>query len=268
MTAARGLVIGVLSAGVTLGVAHLVAALVDPAADPVLAVGSVAVDLAPQPVKAFAIRTFGTNDKIALLVGVYTLLALSAVLLGAATLRRRRYGLGGLAAFAAVGVAAALSRPTATLVDVLPVLAGAGIGQQRCWWWRAPLGRSRFLARIGRGCSTAASFWPRRREQRSPPAPRQPSARLSVAAAPQAPVPEPPFGIPPSRRDLRRRYPAASRLASTGSRRFSPPTGTSTASTPASPCPLVDVGRWSLRDRRRWSTGARAHLRRPARRDR
>ncbi|MGC4758920.1 molybdopterin-dependent oxidoreductase [Micromonospora trifolii] len=128
MTVARGLVVGVLSAGVTLGVAHLVAALVNPAADPVLAVGSVAVDLAPQPVKAFAIRTFGTNDKIALLAGVYTLLAVSAVLLGAATLRRRRYGLAGLAAFAAVGVAAALSRPTATLVDVLPVLAGAGIG--------------------------------------------------------------------------------------------------------------------------------------------
>ncbi|WP_433261725.1 molybdopterin-dependent oxidoreductase [Micromonospora vinacea] len=128
MTAARGLVVGVLSAGVALGVAHLVAALVDPAADPVLAVGSVAVDLAPQPVKAFAIRTFGTNDKIALLCGVYTLLALSAVLLGVAALRRRRYGLIGLAAFAAVGVAAALSRPTATLVDVLPVLAGAGIG--------------------------------------------------------------------------------------------------------------------------------------------
>ncbi|MET7950857.1 molybdopterin-dependent oxidoreductase [Micromonospora sp. NPDC005324] len=128
MTAARGLVVGVLSAGVTLGVAHLVAALVNPAADPVLAVGSVAVDLAPQPVKAFAIRTFGTNDKIALLAGVYTVLALSAVLLGAATLRRRRHGLAGLAAFAAVGVATALSRPTATLVDVLPVLAGAGIG--------------------------------------------------------------------------------------------------------------------------------------------
>ncbi|MFE9192992.1 molybdopterin-dependent oxidoreductase [Micromonospora sp. NPDC007208] len=128
MTVARGLVVGVLSAGVALGVAHLVAALVNPAADPVLAVGSVAVDLAPQPVKAFAIRTFGTNDKVALLAGVYTLLALSAVLLGAATLRRRRYGLAGLAAFAGVGVAAVLSRPTATPVDVLPVLAGAGIG--------------------------------------------------------------------------------------------------------------------------------------------
>ncbi|MGW5581482.1 molybdopterin-dependent oxidoreductase [Micromonospora chokoriensis] len=128
MTAVRGLVVGVLSAGVALGVAHLVAALGDPAADPVLTVGGAAVDLAPQPVKAFAIRTFGTNDKVALLAGVYAVLALSAVLLGVATLQRRRYGLAGLAAFAAVGVAAALSRPTATLVDVLPVLAGAGIG--------------------------------------------------------------------------------------------------------------------------------------------
>ncbi|MCG5468278.1 molybdopterin-dependent oxidoreductase [Micromonospora sp. LAH09] len=122
------MVVGVLSAGVALGVAHLVAALVNPAADPVLAVGSTAIDLAPQPVKAFAIRTFGANDKIALLTGVYALLALAAVLLGAAALRRRRYGLAGLAAFASLGVAAVLSRPTATPVDVLPVLAGVGIG--------------------------------------------------------------------------------------------------------------------------------------------
>ncbi|MEV4121569.1 molybdopterin-dependent oxidoreductase [Micromonospora sp. NPDC049645] len=122
------MVVGVLTAGVALGVAHLVAALVNPAADPVLAVGSVAVDLAPQPVKAFAIRAFGTNDKIALLAGVYTLLALTAVLLGAAALRRRRYGAAGLAAFAALGVAAVLSRPVATPVDTLPVLAGVGIG--------------------------------------------------------------------------------------------------------------------------------------------
>ncbi|WP_436971501.1 molybdopterin-dependent oxidoreductase [Micromonospora vinacea] len=128
MTAARGLVVGMLTAGVALGVAHLVAALVNPGADPVLAVGSVAVDVVPQAVKAFAIRTFGANDKIALLAGVYTVLALSAVPLGAAALRRRRYGLAGLLAFAAAGVAAVLSRPTATPLDVLPVLVGTGVG--------------------------------------------------------------------------------------------------------------------------------------------
>ncbi|MEU0546202.1 molybdopterin-dependent oxidoreductase [Micromonospora sp. NPDC005979] len=122
------MVVGVLTAGVTLGVAHLVAALVNPAADPVLAVGGVAIDLAPQPVKAFAIRTFGANDKIALLAGVYTLLALTAVVLGVTALRRRRYGSAGLVAFAALGAAAVLSRPTATPVDILPVLVGAGAG--------------------------------------------------------------------------------------------------------------------------------------------
>ncbi|MET8526532.1 molybdopterin-dependent oxidoreductase [Micromonospora sp. NPDC005172] len=128
MTALRGPVVGVLTAGVTLAVAHLLAALLAPVADPVLAVGGVAIDQAPQPVKAFAIRTFGAHDKIALLVGVYALLALAAVLLGAAAVRRRRYGLAGLAVFAAVGAAAVLSRPGATPSDVLPVLAGAGVG--------------------------------------------------------------------------------------------------------------------------------------------
>ncbi|MEU6206289.1 molybdopterin-dependent oxidoreductase [Micromonospora musae] len=128
ITVVRGLIVGLLTAGTALGVAHLVAALINPAADPVLAVGGVVIDLAPQPVKAFAIRAFGAHDKIVLLAGVYSLLALTAVVLGVAALRRRRHGLAGLAAFAALGVTAVLSRPNATPVDILPVLTGAVAG--------------------------------------------------------------------------------------------------------------------------------------------
>ncbi|RKN38629.1 molybdopterin-dependent oxidoreductase [Micromonospora endolithica] len=127
-TVVRAVAVGLCTAAVTLGVSHLGAAVVDPAADPVLAVGAASIDLAPQPLKAFAIRTFGTNDKIVLLGGVYTVLVLAAVALGAAALRRRRFGLVGLVAFTGVGAVAVLSRPTATAVDVLPVLAGAGAG--------------------------------------------------------------------------------------------------------------------------------------------
>ena len=53
---------GVLSAAVALGVAALVAGLVGPASFPVVAVGDAVIALTPEPVKAFAIRTFGEHD--------------------------------------------------------------------------------------------------------------------------------------------------------------------------------------------------------------
>ncbi|MFJ8689703.1 molybdopterin-dependent oxidoreductase [Micromonospora wenchangensis] len=127
-TVARAAIVGLTSVSITLSVAHLGAVLISPAADPVLAVGAAAIDLAPQPLKAFAIRTFGTNDKAVLLGGVYTVLVLAAIVLGAAALRQRRYGVIGLAAFTTVGVTAVLSRPTAAVTDALPVLAGAIVG--------------------------------------------------------------------------------------------------------------------------------------------
>lgn len=234
MTAVRGLVVGVLTAGVALAVAHLLAALVDPAADPVLAVGGVAIDLAPQSVKAFAIRTFGANDKIALLVGVYALLALTAVLLGAAALRRRRYGLAGLAVFAAVGVAAILSRPGATSSDVLPVLAGVGIG----------MAAMLVLVRAARTVRVTASSRPRLLNRRQFLATATGAALTAgvAAAIGQAVgrgsavgarsragvrIPPPVRPAPP--------LPGGVSLAWTGPRRSSPPTGTFTGSTPLSP---------------------------------
>jgi hypothetical protein len=123
-----GALIGVLTAAVTLGVAHLVAALIDPAGDPVLAVGSTAIDLAPQPLKAFAIRTFGTADKIVLLSSVLAVLVVLAVALDLAALGRRGVGLAGLAALGAVGLTAVLARPTATTANVVPTLVGVAAG--------------------------------------------------------------------------------------------------------------------------------------------
>ena len=57
---------GILATLVGMAAAHLVAALTVPAASPVLAVGSTVIDLTPTPVKEWAIRTFGTADKLPL----------------------------------------------------------------------------------------------------------------------------------------------------------------------------------------------------------
>jgi DMSO/TMAO reductase YedYZ molybdopterin-dependent catalytic subunit len=119
---------GLLAAAVALGVAELVAAFVGPASSPVIAVGDAAITLTPEPVKAFAIRTFGENDKIALVVGTLAIIAIYALLVGLAGLRNRPIGALGIALFGAVGVLAALTRPAAGPFDALPSLIGAGAG--------------------------------------------------------------------------------------------------------------------------------------------
>ncbi len=127
-SAVAGAVAGVLTAAVAMGVGQLVAGLTVAQASPVLAVGQAAIDLTPLPVKDFAISTFGTNDKTALVVGILVVLAGFAAVIGILAVRRLALGLAGLGAFASIGLAAALTRPTATAAYVIPNLIGAGAG--------------------------------------------------------------------------------------------------------------------------------------------
>ena len=118
---------GLLTGAVALGVAELTAAVTGPNGAPVVAVGETAINLTPVPVKEFAIAHFGTHDKQALVTGIVVLLAAFAVLIGVLAARRLAYGLAALAAFAAVGVAAAVSLPAATGSDVVPTLVGVAV---------------------------------------------------------------------------------------------------------------------------------------------
>jgi DMSO/TMAO reductase YedYZ molybdopterin-dependent catalytic subunit len=123
-----GALSGLLAALVALGVAELVAAFVGPAASPVIAVGDAVITLTPEPVKAFAVATFGENDKIALVVGTLLVIALYALLLGLVALRRPRIAGAGIAVFGLVGVLAAATRPGGGPLDVFPSLIGAAAG--------------------------------------------------------------------------------------------------------------------------------------------
>ena len=119
---ALGALIGVLAAGVAVGVGEVVAALVRPAASPVIAVGNRFVRLTPETVKRWAIRNFGTNDKHVLLTGIYVALAVFAVVIGVLALRRLAYGLAGIGVFGVIGVYAALTAPASRGSDVVPTL--------------------------------------------------------------------------------------------------------------------------------------------------
>ncbi|SBT47544.1 DMSO/TMAO reductase YedYZ, molybdopterin-dependent catalytic subunit [Micromonospora auratinigra] len=124
---------GITAAAVAIGVAEPVAVLTGPRSAPLIAVGGLVVDLVPEPLKQFAIAVFGTYDKIALLVGTALLLAAFAALLGVLAARRLWLGLVGIAAFAALGVAAALTRAGADAADALPSLVGGALGALTLW---------------------------------------------------------------------------------------------------------------------------------------
>ncbi|MFQ1000533.1 molybdopterin-dependent oxidoreductase [Modestobacter sp. SSW1-42] len=119
---------GLLAAGVALGIAELFAGFIGAASSPVIAVGNAAITLTPEPVKQFAISTFGEDDKIALVVGTLLVIALYAVVIGLVGLRSRRLGVAGIAVFGLVGVVAAVTRPAGGLFDAVPSLVGAVAG--------------------------------------------------------------------------------------------------------------------------------------------
>ncbi len=123
----RGALAGFLAAGVALGVAELVAGVTGPLSSPVVAVGSVAIDLTPVPLKDFAIAHFGSNDKNVLVLGIVVQLALFALLIGALAVRWMIAGLAGLALFGAIGVSAVVTRPSADAADALPTLIGVAV---------------------------------------------------------------------------------------------------------------------------------------------
>src|SRR6201996_1844078 len=121
-----GAVCGVLAAAAAMGIGQLFAGFTIPAASPVVAVGEAAIDRTPLAVKDWATSTFGTADKTVLLGGVLVVVFLYSMLVGVLAMRRLALGFAGLAIFAGIGLAAALTRHNATASYAGPALVGAG----------------------------------------------------------------------------------------------------------------------------------------------
>src|SRR5271165_6722301 len=134
LRALTGALVGVLAAAAAIGAAQFAAGLGVPQSSPVLAVGQAAIDLTPPSVKDFAISAFGTHDKTVLLGGILVVIALYAMVVGMLAVRRLALGMWGLAIFACIGLAAALTRPTATAGYVVPTLVGAAAGAAALTW--------------------------------------------------------------------------------------------------------------------------------------
>ncbi|MFJ8820775.1 molybdopterin-dependent oxidoreductase [Streptomyces sp. NPDC102467] len=130
-----GALSGLLAGYAAIAVAELVAAAVRPEAGPVIAVGGAAIDRTPPPVKDWAIRQFGTDDKLVLQLGILAVLTLLALALGMLATRWRLTGSAGVLAFGVVGGLAAVNRPDSTsFTDALPSGAGAVVGAALLYW--------------------------------------------------------------------------------------------------------------------------------------
>lgn len=126
----HGALAGLLAAGAALAAAELVAGTRRDLQSPVLDVGDRVVDVVPRPIKDLAIDWFGTNDKVALLVGIGALLAVYAAVVGVVALGRRwRWAIAGVGAFGVVGAAASQTARRATeWYAVLPSVVGGVAG--------------------------------------------------------------------------------------------------------------------------------------------
>lgn len=89
----------------------------------------------PVFLKDFAIETFGTNDKPALLIAIaLTLLIYAAVIAALAFRKRIGIGLAGIGLFGLIGAYAAISnRAGGSLDDAIPTLVGAVAGAAALW---------------------------------------------------------------------------------------------------------------------------------------
>jgi DMSO/TMAO reductase YedYZ molybdopterin-dependent catalytic subunit len=139
-----------------------------------VAVGQLQIDFTPPALKNFAIRAFGSHDKLVLVGGILLVLALFAAALGIVAMRRLRYGLAGLVVFAAIGVTAAATRPAASAVDVLPALAAAA----------AAMIAMPVLVRAARAARPAGSTGP----PQPPPAPGNTARGMAAAGPPPVPL--------------------------------------------------------------------------------
>ncbi|MEV8337831.1 molybdopterin-dependent oxidoreductase [Leucobacter sp. NPDC077196] len=119
---------GVVSAAAFLAVAELVTLLVAPESSPILAVGSFVIDIVPQPIKEFAIATFGEADKVVLLCSLGLAVTVAAAIGGILQFFARPFGLVVLVIAGALSTAATVTRAGASVLAAAPPVLGTLVG--------------------------------------------------------------------------------------------------------------------------------------------
>lgn len=134
----RGAVTGVASAGLLFGVAQLLSAFFSELSSPLVSVGSTFIDFTPAGLKDFAIATFGTNDKMVLLLSMAAVAVILSAIAGIIARTHRKTGIGMVLAFALVMAVCVLTRAGAGPTDLLPLVAGTVAGILALMWLTPP----------------------------------------------------------------------------------------------------------------------------------
>ncbi|MBO0980662.1 molybdopterin-dependent oxidoreductase [Microbacterium sp. SD291] len=119
---------GLVSGAVFLATAEVVALIGARGASPILAVGSFVIDVVPQPVKEFAIATFGEYDKIILLASLAAAVLIASAIAGVLQYLRPPLGAAAFVVAGALSGAAIVTRagaaPFAFAAPLLATVAG------------------------------------------------------------------------------------------------------------------------------------------------
>ena len=147
---------GVISALLALALAEVVSLILGGRGNPVLAVGSLIVDIVPPGFKTFIIDLFDTADKLVLFICLGAVVVTLAAVAGTLELRRR---FAGVLVFALVGIialVAALTRADASFLAAIPTVIGvlAGIRLLQVLIVRLERGREATVRGPGTGSGT------------------------------------------------------------------------------------------------------------------
>ena len=121
--------LGVLAAGAALAASELVAGLFVSAPSLVRTIGQRVIDVTPVPIVDWAIRMFGTNDKLVLVIGIVLVSLGIGALLGLLARDRPVLASAGFVVFGAVGFVVGLTDPLAGVgLTLVAAVAAAGMG--------------------------------------------------------------------------------------------------------------------------------------------
>ena len=131
--------LGVVATGSGLAVGELLVGMISGSSSPVIAVGQKVIDLVPISLKNWAVDTFGTSDKVVLVVTTLFLVFLAGIAIGGLAMEGRRLAASiGCGFVTVLGLLAVLTRPDPTLGKVAPIVIG-GLVSLAVLWWLTPL---------------------------------------------------------------------------------------------------------------------------------
>lgn len=161
-TRGRAAVAGAVSALAALAASELAAGALGPVPSLVESVGAVVIDVVPPGLKNWAIDTFGTGDKPALVVGIALTISLIGAWVGVAARRGFRVAVIGFGVLSAVGVAAAIAAGEPVIGAIVGGAIAGAVGLVALNWLFGRLrreepgsagevdgGRRSFLAAVG-----------------------------------------------------------------------------------------------------------------------